>query len=96
MLEKLKRRIPDATDDALLRNLLSDAERYILAYTGREELPEALEGLVIELAAILYNRLGMEGETAHSEGGVSWSAELLPEHLRRVMNPYRLAKAVGA
>ncbi len=95
MLEKLKRRIPDADDDALLNDLLVAAEAAILAYTGREAVPEALEGVQIELAAMAYNRMGMEGERSHSEGGVSRSAEGLPELLRRQMNPYRLAKAVG-
>ena len=96
MLEKLKRRIPDAADEALLRDLLSDAEQYILAYTGRDEVPEALEGVQVALAAIAYNRMGMEGESSHSEGGVSRSAEALPEDLRRVLNAFRLAKAVSA
>lgn len=95
MLEKLKRRIPDAGDDALLNDLLDAAAAQILAYTGRTALPEALEGAQLELAAMLYNRMGMEGERAHSEGGVSRSAESLPERLRRQLNPYRLARAVG-
>lgn len=96
MLNKLKRRIPDADDDALLNDLLDAAEAAILAYTGRTELPEALQGAQLELAAVMYNRMGMEGETARSEGGVSRTAESLPEGLRRQMNPFRLAKAVGA
>ena len=95
MLERLKRRIPDAENDALLRGLLSDAEQYILAYTGREELPEALESLVIELAAILYNRLGMEGEQSHREDGIARIADAVPEEIRRQLNPYRLVRGVG-
>ena len=95
MLEKLKRRIPDAANDALLNDLLDAAAAQILAYTGRTALPEALEGAQLALAAMLYNRMGMEGERAHSEGGVSRSAESLPERLRRQLNPYRLARAVG-
>lgn len=96
MLEKLKRRIPDANDDALLGDLLDAAAAAILAYTGRSALPEALQGAQLELAAVLYNRMGMEGERAHSEGGVSRTAESLPEALRRQLNPWRLAKAVRA
>lgn len=96
VLEKLKRRIPDAADDALLSDLLDAAEKQILAYTGRAALPAALQAAQLELAAALYNRMGMEGESAHSEGGVSRAAESLPESLRRQLNPFRLAKAVGA
>ena len=96
MISRLKLRIPDAQDDALLEELLDSAEGMILAYTGREELPERLEGAQVEIAAMLYNRMGMEGEASHSEGSVSRSADSLPEYLRRQMNPFRLAKAVGA
>ena len=95
MLEKLKRRIPDAGNDALLTALLDAAEAAILAYTGRETLPEALQGAQLSLAAILYNRMGMEGESSHSEGGVSRGADSLPELLKRQLNPWRLAKGVG-
>ena len=95
VLEKLKRRIPDAGNDALLGDLLDAAEAAILAYTGRTALPDALRGAQLELAAVLYNRMGMEGESAHSEGGVSRAVESLPEALRRQLNPYRLARAVG-
>ncbi len=95
MLEKLKRRIPDAANDALLNDLLDGAAAAIMAYTGRDSVPEALQAVQIELAAIAYNRIGMEGEASHSEGGVSRSADGLPEPLRRQMNPFRLAKAVA-
>lgn len=95
MLDKLKRRLPDATDDALLLDLLEGARMQILAYTGRDELPEALGEAQLTLAAIAYNRMGMEGESAHSEGGVSRSSQALPEDVRRLLNPWRLARGVG-
>lgn len=95
MLERLKRRLPDAQEDALLEDLLSDAERMILAYTGQRTMPELLLGVEVEIAAMLYNRMGMEGESAHSEGSVSRSAESLPEYIRRQLNPFRIAKAVS-
>jgi len=96
MLEKMKRRIPDAQDEQLLADLLEDAGRMICAYTLRSEVPEALESARLELAVMLYNRMGMEGEKQHAEGSVSRSVEGLPEYIRRQMNPFRLAKAVGA
>ena len=96
MLEKLKRRIPDAADDALLEDLLDDAAAMILAYTGRDAVPEVLEAAQLALAAAAYNRMGMEGERDHGEGGVTRSVDALPEDIRRQLNPYRLAKAVGA
>ena len=95
MLEKLKRRIPDAGDDLLLNDLIGDAEKFILAYTGRDRVPAALEGAQIAIAAVMFNRMGMEGELRHGEGGAERTAELLPEDIRRQLNPFRLARAVG-
>ena len=87
--------IPCTGRPALLQDLLDDAGRFIRAYTGRESVPEALEGAQLALAAAMFNRMGMEGETRHGEGSVERVAELLPEDVRRQINPYRLAKAVG-
>lgn len=94
MLDRLKRRIPDAKDDALLSDLLSDAENMIRAYTCRDSVPIVLQGAQIEIAAMLFNRIGMEGEASHAEGSVSRSADSLPEYIRRQLNPYRAARAV--
>lgn len=94
MLDRLKRRIPDCSNDALLSDLLEAAENMIRAYTCRETVPVVLQGAQIEIAAMLFNRMGMEGESAHSEGSVSRSADSLPEFIRRQLNPFRLAKAV--
>ena len=92
MLAKLKRRIPDAQDDALLADLLDEAAAFLRAYTRRGELPPALEDAQVRVAAILFNRMGMEGESGHSEGGVSRTADALPEDLARWLNGWRLAK----
>lgn len=94
MLAKLKRRLPDAADDALLNDLLEQAGAFIRAYTRRNEIPEGLEDAQIHIAAILFNRMGMEGEISHNEGGVSRTAEMLPEDVRKWLNPWRVAKTV--
>lgn len=94
MLEKLKRRLPDASDEALLSDLIAQAEAFILAYTHRDAVPEGLREAQVELAAVLFNRMGMEGESSHNEGGVSRTAEGLPEGLRRWLNAWRLARTV--
>jgi len=93
--ERLAARLAGATD-AQLDGLLADAEGMLLAYTGRGSLPEALVTAQVQLAAVLYNRQGAEGETAHGEGGVSRTMEGLPEEIRRQIAPYRLAKVVSA
>lgn len=96
MLDRLKRRLPDAGDEQLLMELLEDAGMMIRAYTLRSEIPEVLEGAQLEIAAMLFNRMGMEGENAHAEGSLSRSVESLPEYVRRQLNPFRLVRAVEA
>lgn len=95
MLERLKRRIPDAKDEGLLLEMLEAAGDAICAYTGRAEVPAPLESAQVTLAVIGYNRLGMEGETGRNEGGVSRTVEPLPEDIRRQLNPWRLARTVS-
>ena len=96
MLERLKLRLGGAGNDLLLDELLSSAAEMICAYTGRAHVPEALRGVQLEIAVILFNRMGMEGEIQHDEGSVHRTAESLPENVRTQLNPYRLAKAVEA
>lgn len=90
MLAQLKRRIPGATDDALLTDLLEEAGAFIRAYTRRASVPEDLKSAQVRLAVILYNRMGMEGESLHSEGEISHTADALPADLRHWLNAYRL------
>ena len=94
MLERLKRRLPDAANEALLQDLLDEAGDFIRAYTGREDVPEALVSAQIQLAAVFFNRLGMEGESRHVEGSVEHATQAVPEEIRRQLNPYRLVKGV--
>ena len=94
MLAKLKRRLPDAADDALLNDLLAEAGAFICAYTRRATVPEGLEDAQVRVAAILFNRMGMEGERVHGEGGVNRTAEMLPDDLVRWLNGWRLARTV--
>ena len=95
MLARLKRRLPDAADEALLSDLLSEAAAFIRAYTRREVVPDELEDAVVRIAAILYNRMGMEGESTRTEGGVTHTADALPEDLRSWLNSWRLASTAG-
>lgn len=89
--ERLAARL-EGVADAQLDLLLTDAEGMLLACTGRSTLPDALVTAQVQLAAVLYNRQGTEGETAHGEGGVSRTMEGLPEEIRRQIAPYRVAR----
>lgn len=55
-----------------------------------DEVPARYHPLQCEIAAYLYNKQGAEGQTAHSENGVSRSYENgdVPESLMRQITPY--------
>lgn len=97
-LEKLKIRlgIRNTDEDDLLMMLLDDAEGEILDYCNRDVLLPKMESLQRELAIIYYNRMGSEGESSRSEGGVSVSySTVIPESLKGRLRSYRRLKAVG-
>ena len=97
-LEKLKIRleIKDTNQDDLLNMILEDAESEILDFCNRDTLPLRAEPLQRELAIIYYNRLGSEGESSRSEGGVSvsYSTEI-PENIKNRLIAFRRLKLVG-
>lgn len=99
-LEKLKIRLEikkeDISKDDLLTMILEDAESEILDFCNRDILPIKAESLQRELAIIYYNRLGSEGETSRSEGGVSvsYSTEM-PESIKNRLIAFRRLKLVG-
>lgn len=97
MLARLKRRLELTGNerDELLFDLLADANALMLAFMNRETMPAALHPAQCALAAALYNRLGMEGESRRSEGNVSMTVETLPADITAQLLPYRLAKAVS-
>lgn len=93
-IEKMKL-LTGERDESLLSLLLSDAEEYVLAYTNRTELPEALKKTVRDLAVIALNRMGTEGETGRSEGGESYSFDAAPKPIYDVLDRYRLLGVGG-
>ena len=94
-VDKLILRLPDI-DINLAFQLLEDAEAEILDFCNRSALLKKMEPLQRELAIIYYNRMGSEGESSRSEGGVSvsYSTEI-PESLKARLIRYRRLKAVG-
>lgn len=94
-LEKLKIRLPDASE-ALLTQLLEDSQAEMLDYCNRSALTTKMEGLQRELVIVYYNRMGSEGEVSRNEGGVSvsYSTEI-PESIKSRLNAHRLLKGVG-
>lgn len=90
-LERLKSRlgIADESENGNLALLLDEAEETILDLIGRDRLPIRLVSVQVELAVILYNRQGAEGETSRSEGGIARTfLDGLPDELRERLKSY--------
>ena len=86
----------NASEDDLLLMYLTDAERAILnhLYPMDEDvahtLPTRYESRQVEIAAYLYNKRGVEGETSHNENGISRSYEngSIPDSMLSDIIPY--------
>ena len=93
---KLRLGIPTATTtyDALLTDFLSDAESYLLGRTNQATLPTALLALQCKKAAAEYKLRGLEGQSIHSEGGISVTVEVFSDADEKLINSYRLCRIV--
>ncbi|WGN90535.1 phage head-tail connector protein [Ligilactobacillus faecis] len=81
------------SDEALMIDLIEEAVALVLDYTGQKKLVGNLTVYVKRLAIVNYNRLGLEGETQRSEGGVTNYLETgIPKDIRQGLNQYRIAK----
>ena len=70
---------PDTDTDEVLDNVLADAEALVLnrmypyGYPDGTVVPSRYERIQIQLAAELYSKRGAEGQSGHSENGISRS-----------------------
>ena len=85
---------PDTASAELLENLLWQAEGIVLNRRYPFGTPEgatvtsAYEHIQIQIALELYAKMGAEGQTSHSENGVSRSyeaADVSPSLLKRIL-----------
>ena len=83
-LEQLKK-LTGESDEELLSILLEMSGDVILGLTNRTEVPDVLTGTQTKMALIAYNRLGTEGETSRSEGGISSAFSDMPEDILRAI-----------
>ena len=77
-LERLKIRITENVLDSELEDILESAKAVILSRRfpfgdWPEELENKYKDLQIRIAVEMFNKRGAEGETAHSENGISRS-----------------------
>lgn len=85
----------EEADPAVLSTYLDLAKDAILGYAypytdPPADLPARYDSLQVEIAAYKLNKRGAEGETAHSENGVSRSYESgdIPRGLLRRITPH--------
>ena len=77
-LERLKIRITENVDDIELEDILESAKAVIMSRRfpfGEQpaEIEDKYKDLQVRIAVEMFNKRGAEGETAHSENGVSRS-----------------------
>lgn len=94
MLKRLKA-LSGEKDEELLKIYLSFAESAILErvypFNAQEKkVPEKYQNKQLEIALYLYNKRGAEGETAHSENGISRSYENagIPDSMLKGIIPF--------
>jgi hypothetical protein len=95
VLFKARADITDATQNELIGQYIKDAEYFILGVTGQASVPTALEGAQIDIAVGAWGKRGAEGESSHSEGGVSVTYESLSPALQALLRAYTLARVVN-
>lgn len=74
MLERIKLllNIADESKDALLEELIDNAEEFALNYTNNTAAMTSLTGTIIAMVIYDYNRMGTEGLTSENYSGVSF------------------------
>lgn len=96
--EKIKRLAvlisPDTADSELLEILVEQAEgivlnrRYPFGVPEDAVVPTVYEHIQLQIAVELFSKMGAEGQTAHSENGISRSyesADVSPSLLKRIV-----------
>ena len=93
-LERLKIRITEKVTDVELEDILESAKAVILSRrfpfgVQPAEIEDKYKDLQIRIAVEMFNKRGAEGETAHSENGVSrsYASANVSEDLLREITP---------
>jgi hypothetical protein len=93
-LERLKIRITENVTDVELEDILESAKAVILSRRfpfGEQpaDIEDRYKDLQIRIAVEMYNKQGAEGETSHSENGISrsYSSASVSEELLREITP---------
>lgn len=88
-------KITGESDAELLSLLLTLAEEKVLSLANRTKMIYPLKPAVRDWAVVAYNRLGMQGETSRSEGGISSAFAEIPKDIDQMIKRYRLGRVCG-
>lgn len=80
--------------DNLLASYIVDVGYFIMSITGRSTIPTELEYAQVDLAVAMYSKRGAEGESSHSEGGVSVTYEDISPGMLALLRSQTLARVV--
>lgn len=89
------KKITGESDEELLSLLFTMAEEKVLSLTNRSKMIYPLQPVVREWTVVAYNRLGMQGETSRSEGGISSAFAEIPQDISEAIKRYRLGRVCG-
>lgn len=92
-LENLAYRLGVEPGDKLVSVLWEDAKNEVLNYCNRSKVQKGMEVAIRNLAIVYYNRMGSEGESSRSEGGISRTFETgIPLEIKQSLARFRVAK----
>lgn len=89
------KKLTGESDEELLSLLLLMAEEKLLELTNRTKMIPKLTAAKRNWAVIAYNRLGMEGESSRSQGGISSAFIEIPKEIEEAIRANRIARVGG-
>lgn len=85
----------DNSQDELINDLISDVKNYIVTFCNREsvnDIPATLDGAIIKMVVVDYNRIGTEGLNSESYNGAGYSYEGYSEDIIKELYHERLVR----
>lgn len=92
MLQRIKLllNISDSSKDALLEELIENAEEYVATYCNNADAVASLSSAIIQMVIQDYNRMGAEGLNSESYSGVSFNYQATySEDIMKQLRRYR-------
>ena len=92
MLQRIKLllNISDSSKDALLEELIENAEEYVATYCNNADAVTSLTSAIIQMVIQDYNRMGAEGLNSESYSGVSFNYQTTySEDIMKQLRRYR-------